>query len=397
MTLPPSGPQLFAMGTINLMLGIVLLLQGGMIGLSSRVIKSFAGVREAAISTITFSSGYLFITLMGRPSGLLHPFITQIIFITGSLLIYLAICRFTDQPTSKVILFGLLPISFVLMTLSVFIATTPSIFKQISLIMGFVFFTSSARKLLTSDYQEYKLSAIVTSVILFLYAFVLLGQLIAGFFNKAVILPLPSTSEVISGIAMLITSYLWSGGFILMISQRLQGELNELAMNDALTRVRNRRAMDRLLKFEMGRVQEEVKDFSIILIDIDHFKRINDTFGHEIGDQVLRWFASTLQKNVRSEDVVARWGGEEFLILLPITSIDEAAVIAERLREIVATSNAGISDEEIHITFSAGVSSTATNRDVKNLCKVADQALYVAKRTRNLVVNQNMLSGSEAS
>jgi len=338
----------------------------------------------------------LYITISGPPSdNPLNPFISQSLFICSAFLIYLAICRFTEQAVSKIILFGVLPISFVLMMLLVFAAPSVSAFLQISLFSGFILFASSARKLLTSDYQEYKLSAIFTAVILFIYAFILLGQLMAGLISEDQVLPGPSTSALVNSIATFIASYLWSGGFILMISQRLQGELNELAMNDALTRVRNRRAMNRLLDFEMQRVHDEVKIFSIILLDIDHFKRINDSFGHDIGDQVLRWFASVLQVNLRAQDIVARWGGEEFLILLPVTPIDQALQIAERLRKLVASSDVELPDVIIRVTFSAGISSSTTNRDVKDLCKVADQALYIAKETRNRVVTQDLILESE--
>jgi diguanylate cyclase (GGDEF)-like protein len=206
-----------------------------------------------------------------------------------------------------------------------------------------------------------------------------------------VIRPVGSSVEKLVKILFFIFSYLWTGSFIFMISQRLASQLHEMAMNDALTRVRNRRAMDKLLEFEMERVSNEVKDFSIILIDIDHFKKVNDTYGHQVGDEILQWFAATLQNNIRIQDFVARWGGEEFLILLPDTSLDESAQLAERLRSIVASSVTGVEDEEIMLTFSAGVSSSSTNRDVKELCKVADQALYLAKQTRNRITTQNEL------
>jgi len=360
------------------------------------VIKSFVGVWEASIATLTLAAGFLFITISGPQPNPLNAFISQIIFICGFFLIYLAICRFTDQTLSKIIIFGLLPVSFISMILSVIAFSSISVFKQIALLTGFVLFISSATKLLLSDHREYKLSAIVTAITLFIYGFILLGQLIAGFFSIEQVLPVRSTSEIVASMAMFIASYLWSGGFVLMISQRLQGELNELAMNDALTRVRNRRAMDQLLSFEIQRAQKEVKDFSIILCDIDHFKRINDSFGHEIGDKVLQWFAFTLQNNLRIQDVVARWGGEEFLILLPVTTIDEATQIAERLRSIVASSEVDILEETIRITFSAGISSSISIRDVKGLCRVADQALYIAKETRNRIVTQSMIPSDEA-
>ena len=190
---------------------------------------------------------------------------------------------------------------------------------------------------------------------------------------------------------MFIASYLWTGGFILMVSQRLQGDLNDLAMNDALTRIRNRRAMQDMLDFEMERVENEIREFSIILLDVDHFKRVNDTYGHDVGDIVLLWLASTLQHEMRVQDMVARWGGEEFLILLPDTKLDEAVQIAERLRATVDASKIESPADTIHITFSAGVANSTTSRDVSRLCKVADQALYIAKETRNTVKSQEAI------
>ncbi len=126
-------------------------------------------------------------------------------------------------------------------------------------------------------------------------------------------------------------------------------------------------------------------------MDIDHFKHVNDTYGHDVGDQVLHWVAQTLQEALRVQDVISRWGGEEFLILLPETSLEEAVQIAERLRANIAASHMEGTTEVIHVTFSAGVSSASEQSDVDLLCKTADRALYVAKGSRNRVVSQAQL------
>ncbi len=180
-----------------------------------------------------------------------------------------------------------------------------------------------------------------------------------------------------------------------MISQRLQSDLNDLAMNDALTRVRNRRAMQGMLDFEMRRVQTEVKDFSIILLDVDHFKRVNDTHGHDVGDLVLQWMAQTLQSLLRVQDIVARWGGEEFLILLPDTSLEEAVQTADRRRSKIEKTAVESSPVLLQITFSAGVANSRPNRNVDQICKVADQALYIAKQRRNRVISQDGIPTAE--
>jgi len=161
-----------------------------------------------------------------------------------------------------------------------------------------------------------------------------------------------------------------------------------------LPRVRNRRAMQNMLDFEMRRVQTEVNDFSIILLVADHFKRVNDTYGHDTGDLVLRWLAQTLQSALRVQDIVARWGGEEFLILLPDTSLEEALEIAERLRAAVANTPIPDAPVPLKVTFSGGIANSKMNRDVNLLCKVADRALYVAKQTRNRIVSEQDISAS---
>jgi len=388
---PPHGPDLLIIPTINLMITITLFMQGMLIGLSTRVIRSYKGVWAAAIATMALAASFLVITIVPPELGIVKAYSSQFLFICGYALIYLAICRFTNKSFKKWILFGLVPLSLLALTISIIIPIEPPPLKFVSVFAGFLLSGSSALTLWTSEHQRYKLSAYLTTLTLGTFSLVMLWQLIASFFSADVLLPVGTSAEKYFNLSLFIVSYLWTGGFILMVSQRLQSDLNDLAMNDALTRVRNRRAMDKLLKFEMERVQKDVKDFSIILGDIDHFKRVNDTYGHDIGDKVLQWFASTLQGSLRVQDVVARWGGEEFLILLPDTNLDEAEQVAERLREIVESSRVDAPEETIRITFSAGIASSTTNRDVKNLCKVADQALYVAKQTRNCVITQDKI------
>jgi diguanylate cyclase (GGDEF)-like protein len=145
--------------------------------------------------------------------------------------------------------------------------------------------------------------------------------------------------------------------------------------------------MQGLLNLEMARMHRDVQEFSIILLDIDHFKRVNDTYGHAAGDFVLQWTAQTMQAVIRVQDVVARWGGEEFLVLLPNTRLDEAVEVAERLRQTVEDSIAPNPKEPIKITFSGGVACSRGYRSVEQICKAADLALYRAKESgRNRVL-----------
>jgi diguanylate cyclase (GGDEF)-like protein len=170
-----------------------------------------------------------------------------------------------------------------------------------------------------------------------------------------------------------------------MVSHRLQADLNELAMLDSLTRIANRRAMVAHLESEFARFARTNIDFSVLLVDVDHFKAINDRYGHEMGDQVLHDMAQLMKHALRKQDVISRWGGEEFLILLPGSTQAEAIDIGERLRLLVQHSNFSFNGHVVSITVSIGVGNSASCKDVDNIYKISDKALYKAKLTRNAV------------
>ncbi|MGQ0642395.1 MAG: GGDEF domain-containing protein, partial [Gemmatimonadaceae bacterium] len=166
--------------------------------------------------------------------------------------------------------------------------------------------------------------------------------------------------------------------------------LEQLASTDPLTDVLNRRALAERLLGEMERVRRYETTVSILLIDLDFFKRVNDTHGHLVGDDVLTEVAELLQRAVRAVDVVARFGGEEFVIVLPETGAPGAAAFAERIREHVeAKTFVEASDGSgLRITASIGVAIFPSPgvQTVEDLLAKADQALYRAKAEgRNLV------------
>ncbi|MEA2574042.1 MAG: hypothetical protein QOH93_1340 [Chloroflexia bacterium] len=174
--------------------------------------------------------------------------------------------------------------------------------------------------------------------------------------------------------------------------KQLEEKLNKLATYDELTDLYNRRAMLQRLHEEIARTRRYKQPVSLVFLDVDHFKTVNDTYGHDIGDDVLRRLAHQLRDNVRAVDVPARFGGEEFAILLPNTDLEGAQQAAEHLRQMIArdpltvTLEGGLEDE-LHVTASFGVASMpAECAEDRALIKAADQALYRAKRNgRNRV------------
>ena len=177
--------------------------------------------------------------------------------------------------------------------------------------------------------------------------------------------------------------------FILLAMSKERTELRHktAAMIDPLTGLLNRRAF---LQDAQTLLQQQIardRPIGVLLIDLDHFKSINDRFGHTVGDKVLQIFARTAQANLRQTDLVGRLGGEEFVVVLADASIDNAYLVADRLRNAFAVGAAVIEDQALHATASIGVSVIVDPaQDLAKLITLADQALYLAKaRGRNRV------------
>lgn len=174
--------------------------------------------------------------------------------------------------------------------------------------------------------------------------------------------------------------------------KQMEDKLHRLATYDQLTELHNRRALLERLQEEVARSTRYNRPVSLLLLDIDRFKRVNDTYGHDVGDDVLRRVSHLLKHAVRTADLVARFGGEEFAIVLPETSLAEAGVLAERLRELIATDSPTVTSragtvQRLSVTVSFGVACINAEADAeKELIKAADEALYRAKHNgRNRV------------
>ncbi|WP_373508400.1 GGDEF domain-containing protein [Thiocapsa sp.] len=164
----------------------------------------------------------------------------------------------------------------------------------------------------------------------------------------------------------------------------IQDDLRRASLTDGLTGAYNRRYLLQKLGAEIERAKRYGNDLSVILLDLDSFKAINDTFGHRIGDEVLIKVAATLRRCTRDVDVSGRYGGEEFLVILPHTAIAPAVEVAERIR--AAVKRLAWTQPSLRVTVSGGVCEYA-GMDVDGLIEIADQRLYQAKEQgRNRIV-----------
>lgn len=167
------------------------------------------------------------------------------------------------------------------------------------------------------------------------------------------------------------------------LNESLQ-EVEYLAMTDRLTETYNRRKFDEAVAHEHRRAADEHDPFSLIMFDIDHFKKVNDRYGHSVGDKVLQQLVRLVKGLIRQSDLLIRWGGEEFLLLLPATEAQQAGRFAERVREEVEN---GVFDAAEGLTISLGVTQLHENDTTDEMLRRVDNALYQAKRDgRNRVV-----------
>lgn len=163
----------------------------------------------------------------------------------------------------------------------------------------------------------------------------------------------------------------------------------QLATTDAVTGLYNRHYLTSHMDTRMQAAQKQGKALSVMMMDIDHFKLVNDTYGHAVGDMVLKEFATRIGRNIRGVDLAARYGGEEFVVMMPETPTDWALMIGERLREEIADNSFDfdLKDGPIEITVSIGVATSIDGQTPGQLLEAADKALYEAKATgRNKVV-----------
>jgi diguanylate cyclase len=177
--------------------------------------------------------------------------------------------------------------------------------------------------------------------------------------------------------------------------KKLQDELSQLSETvrlDQLTGVLNRRGLDEAFTAEVSRFNRGGGSLSVALLDIDNFKNLNDTYGHQVGDAALKHLADVVKKTIRPTDIVTRLGGEEFVILLPDTNIEEAVITMTRLQRTLTKEYFLGNNERLLITFSAGVALYKKDEEQPDVLSRADQAMYLAKKLgKNRVMTEKEL------
>jgi diguanylate cyclase (GGDEF)-like protein len=170
--------------------------------------------------------------------------------------------------------------------------------------------------------------------------------------------------------------------------EKAYSQLESLVSTDYLTGISNRRHLFQLGEKEFSRARRYHRPLSVLMLDLDHFKKINDTYGHDIGDETLKIVARTIKDCLRSVDGFGRFGGEEFVVFLPETEIEAAGKVGDRIRQAIAAMSIQIEEATVQVTISVGVASmTEQDQALYHILKRADRALFQAKHQgRNQVV-----------
>ncbi|HYH41272.1 MAG TPA: diguanylate cyclase [Burkholderiales bacterium] len=307
-----------------------------------------------------------------------------------------ALLEFHKRPTPRWLLYG--PVAIAFLSFLIYLREPREQLIMSGLSFGLLQFCTGAALLHFRIAAEQRTRWLIAGSF-FLLSFGLLWLGFTAWFEPEVILPTSGTSvtpgpALLAFYAVTISS---SFAFILMHKERADRETYELATTDSLTGVYNRRTFKELAEPQLSRSRRAHMPVSLLMLDLDHFKRINDTYGHLAGDDVLKAFAVLVRNCLRKEDLLARYGGEEFVVLLPGASQTSAAALAERIREQASAVPMDANGHRVRVTVSIGAASEAgdTLPSLEAMLGRADEALYQAKREgRNRVVAVQMHSDS---
>ncbi|MBL4942450.1 MAG: diguanylate cyclase [Colwellia sp.] len=380
------------MALTNLLLGLFL-------GIGSfvfaRMHPSFAGFKSLGYSYFLFSFGFILLGLRQYISDYLSIILANLAIVAAFSLLILGILRFLKVEKYlfekiSVILLCVMLFTFVYFTyyqnsVNTRIIIFSTIIAGLSLFAGLKVLTNKDRVILTFT-RFLGFSFLYSAVIFLLRTYFAFDEPDLNNFMDAGVI------HALSLIAMQLVTITSCFALTISASQQLANKLTMQARIDSLTQIYNRRAFDEFAVKSVQRAQREKTPISLILMDIDLFKQVNDTYGHQVGDKVLQEFSLRLKNSLRPYDILARYGGEEFTLLLPDTNTATAMIIAEKLRYTIAQPVFFLVDgNKLTVTASFGV---ATNQgeqiDWQQLISFADQALYQAKGSgRNCVKLHN--------
>ncbi len=377
---------LFDVRTVALFVAMTFFVQATAIGAQAfliRDLRQYRGIGPALMANLCVAVGLMLRLFVGRLPDFFTTILADVLLLTGPGLFYVALGQFTGLIYSKAVVIGVITTVLAFLLYFTYLDSN-AVMRMVTISLG------SITMIVILIYQLLRTrgTTLRFSADLMLISFIIYGIFQIGRTVSIALYPPPdafSNTPIQSANYLLLfaISFYWSTGFILMVSQRLRNDLMEVATIDVLTRIPNRRATQVFLEKELSRAQRNESEFSVLLIDIDNFKQVNDRWGHLVGDHVLAKTANVFQSMIRKQDWVGRWGGEEFLVILPDSC--DIDLLAERVRCEIANSKYSHGAASFGVTVSIGVTCANQTYTVDQILKRADDALYRAKKTKNAI------------
>lgn len=344
---------------------------------------SIKGLREWTLAAAITVVGALLVATRGRGPDWLSIIVANMLLMSGNMLVYLGVQRFYGQAPATRVMLGVL--TLIGGALTWFTLVEPNYGARVVLVTGFVCCFSLAAVLLLVRHAGRSFPAWFLIVILLIRVAVAFWRFLVGlqegpagglFDTSSAQMAYLMTNSLVLLAAMV--------GLMLLASNRLRRELEHLARHDPLTGTLTRRALIDEAEQELDRCRRHGRSMVMLMLDLDHFKGINDGHGHLVGDRVLIDFVARVGEALRRSDKLGRYGGEEFVVLLPETGVQEARIVAERIRAKVQVHKPGIPAYTVSI---GGAVNQADEGKIEALLDRADEALYKAKDAgRNCVV-----------
>lgn len=386
--------------TMGILSGVTPVILGTIMLVYLRKRKSYGGFEKWVRANFGLGIGYLFVALRGFIPDFLSIILGNILVVYSAILVYEGVQRFYGRPTFSWLNYSFLGVYIPLQ--SYFTYLVPNINARValsSLVMA-VLVLHSGMKLFQYSIPELKETSQSAG---YLFIFTALFPFIRGIFALLQPEPIDFFHDVLNSwfsVVFIVSIVAWTFFFFFLNSARLEldletarVELDLLARTDPLTNLYNRRHFDEHAEIEFEHAKRHERSLSFLFVDIDNFKLINDTYGHIAGDKVLLSISATIQSLVRAYDLVARYGGDEFIIMLMDAGKKETCAIAERMRKAVEKIPVEIDSGSLHVCLSTGVATLDPgDMDLGMVLKRGDDALYQAKQQgRNRVVMDGML------
>jgi diguanylate cyclase (GGDEF)-like protein len=351
--------------TLAIALSISNILQVAALFAQTRIVHQYSGGGWWTAGIACTALGFFAMFLRVVPQlTLVGVFANNLLFVAGQMLLYVGVLRFFGRREKR----RALALFFGLYTLYDFFFVF--IYDHLIWRGSVLYLTIAVFSLVTAiALLKYHRRAISMTVYFLTAAFIFHGLVFFAGFVMGLVIPPNSNSSLAANPAQalglldgLTSTTLWTFGFILMVNQRLGKELEDQASTDILTGLKNRRFFMTAAQAEAKRAVRYQVPLALALIDLDNFKTINDTYGHPAGDEALVIFAERCRGAIREVDLLARFGGDEFALLMPQTGLEEAHAALERIRQAVIHTPFVLAGTPVPVTLSIGIAAGITNR-----------------------------------